>query len=385
MKFKSLFKKATLFVATAVLASVSLAGTASAIPFTADTPGTANPAFNVYTGVPTIGDEKDFLRGKEETATGYINDVNSACTNGTRFLLRVYVHNSANQTQNNNGNGPSVAHGSKVRVALPSENTNASKFNLNSVISATNVSSVSDGMSINCGNKVVKLNYVKGSAKQFTVPGGTQALSDNIVSSGAAIGTQSPNGDVWGCFDQRVWVTLVVEVKEAPKTCEELGTCPKTCEELGTCPKTCEELGTCPKDSKGVCKAITVKTFDGRKVEASVTGTVDNAEIVGYKIAWGDGSESNKQSDSHTYAADGTYTITASVQIKTADGKTEWKTATDCATKVVFKGDEPPKVIPPEKPTQLPVTGPAGVAAIFTGVSAFSAVAHNLIVRRRAL
>lgn len=215
MKFTSKIKKLTsAALAAGLVSAFALAATASAIPYSGTTtPGLNYPAFNVYTGTPSVGDESDFLRGKEEASTGYINDVNSACTNGTRYTVRVYVHNAADQNKNDGGNGPSVAKNSQVKVNLPASTT-ASSFSLSSVVSASNATAVSDSMTINCGGKTVALSYVSGSAKQFTVPGGTQALNDSIVAGGAPIGTQSPNGDVWGCWDQRVWVTLTLEVKD---------------------------------------------------------------------------------------------------------------------------------------------------------------------------
>lgn len=218
MKINKLIKKialtTSLVLVTAVLAAVAVKP-ALAIPYEGDaTPGLSYPAFNVYTGTPSVGDEADFFKGKVETDSTYVSDVSSACAAGTRFSLRVYVHNAANQNLNENGNGPGVAHNTKVRVSLPSNE--ATSFTNSAVITSSNASSVSDSMTIDCNGRKVALEYVAGTAKQFTVPGGTQSLSDSIVTTGAPIGTNSPNGDVWGCWDQRVWVTLVVTVKESP-------------------------------------------------------------------------------------------------------------------------------------------------------------------------
>lgn len=214
-KFTSFIKKTTVALAAAVVisASVLTAGSVSAIPYTSTDPGTTYPAFNVYTGVPGEGNESDFLRGKDETdPAASVSTVNSICTNGTNFRIRVYVHNAANQTLNDGGNGSGVARGSRVRVALPANNTQASSFNLSSVISASNATSVGDSMTINCGGKIVQFSYVSGSARQFTGYSGTTTLSDSIVTTGTPIGTVSPNGDVWGCFGQRVFVTFIVRV-----------------------------------------------------------------------------------------------------------------------------------------------------------------------------
>jgi hypothetical protein len=172
-------------------------------------------------------------------------------------------------------------------------------------------------------------------------------LSDSIVTTGAAIGTNAPNGDVWGCWDQRVWVTLVVDVQEAPST--------------------------------GECKVANLETFEDRRVKVNVNGTVDNAQIIGYEIDFGDGTKSNQQSAEHTYAADGTFTIVTKVQVKFADGHTEWKTAEACTKQVTFKPGQPPVV-----PTVLPDTGAGDMFGIFAGVTAAGAFLHRRFLSGKA-
>ncbi len=372
MKALANIKRAAAATVAAALVSVyAITGAASAIPYDPSHQGTTYPAFNQYTGVPQEGDERDFLRGKQEGTPGAsVTDVQSACTNGARYTLRVYVHNIANQTLNDNGNGSGVAKGTKVRVLLPSENVADDSFQLGGVVSANNASTVNDGMTINCANgKQVKLSYVKGSAKQFTARTGTKALSDSIVTTGAPVGTVEPNGDVWGCFGQRVWVTLTVEVKEAEKPQEQ------------------------PKISAGVCKAVSVEPMKDRTVKVSVSGEVSNAQIIGYRIDFGDGTVSDKQTDTHKYAADRTYVITGYVKVKYADGRTEWKTAQDCVKQVSFKEDKPPVVTPPKvtppaaaapvKPVSLPKTGAGDVVAAVLGATILGTVFHRLVLSRR--
>lgn len=208
----------TALMAVAAVGLLTLAPVASAIPYTPEHTGTSSPAFNVFTGVPQEGDESDFLRGKEEGNTAAsVNHVQSACNNGQRFTLRVYVHNSANQTLNESGVG--IARGTKVKVDLPDPAAQSANFPINGTISATNASTVNDDMAITCANgKKVKMSYVPGTAKQFTGYSGTKALSDTIVTTGAPVGTEKPDGNVLGCFAQRVYVTLTVKVVEVPTT-----------------------------------------------------------------------------------------------------------------------------------------------------------------------
>lgn len=337
----------------------------SAIPYGNDAPPTPTPTFNAYTGVPDVGNESDFFRVRVDgDAAEPVSDLSSSCETGKKFQFRVYVHNGASQYKNDNGNGPSVAKNTKVKVNLNNANAK-SVFDTSANISASNAATVTDGATIRCNDgKIVKLSYVAGSAQQYNPGSGVKPISDSIVTTGAAIGTNGPDGNMWGCWDQRVWVRLVVEVTEQPKTVV----------------------------GDGVCKVndVVVLNQDKRNVRATVNGvtTGQGASIVGYEINWGDGSAvSNKQTDTHTYAKDGTYKIVGRVQVKLPDGTTKWVTSTECTRTVKFEAGKPP-VVPPVTPpttvTTLPNTGAGNLFGIFAGVSAVSAGAYQVVMRRRA-
>ncbi|MEI7682680.1 MAG: PKD domain-containing protein [Candidatus Saccharibacteria bacterium] len=329
---------------------------ALSIPYDgANTPPAPYPAFNIFTGTPSEGDEHDFLRGKVKGDTNAsTNVVNTACDTGTTFTLRIYVHNGASQYNNGTGDGASVAHGVNVKVG--NITGTGTTFTPDAFISASNAQTVTDDMRINCTNgQQVTMSYVKGTAQQFTGGHGYQPVSDNIVTTGAAVGTNGPDGNVWGCWEQRVWVTLDVTVTKVT-----------------------------PTISEGVCKLVDVLPGDNRSVKATVSGTVNNATIVGYEINWGDGSPvSNKQTDSHTYTKDGTYTITTKVNVKFVDGNTEWKTASTCTKQITFKPGVPPVVPPVTPPTTLVNTGPGSTAAVFAAFSIAGAMAYRVFVTRR--
>ncbi len=383
MKNTSFLKKAVgLFTAFALASAFLVAPkVGAAIPYDPNHQGAQTPTFNMYSGTPSVGDEADFLRGKEESSTGYVNNVNSACNNGQRFTLRVYVHNGANQTLNNNGSGPGVAHGTKVKVVLPTSATD--NFALNSTISASNASSVSDGMTINCNGKVRKISYVTGTASQYTVPGGSQALSDSIVTTGAAVGTNSPNGDVWGCWDQRVWVTLTVKVEEVPTIPPQLITC----------------------DALTKLAQTSNRTVRIDEVKYTISG---GATFTNYSINWGDGSTSNGVNlpQSHTYAKSGTYKIVASVN-GTKNGVATTVTSDNCAKTINSKkvtvcepttgktieveedqagnykpvGDKACTPVTP--PTTLVNTGAGDILGLFAAVTVGGALAHRFVLARR--
>ncbi len=357
--FKNILK-GLIPVFASVMIFASLAGRAYAIPYTgATTPPAPSPAFNVYTGVPSEGNEADFLRGKVlgDTSPSTTN-VQNSCATGTKFQLRVYVHNGASQDLNGNGTGPSVARDTKVKVDLKNA-TSKSAFDPQATLSASNATSKSASMSLTCTNgKVVKLSYITGTAKQFT-SAGEKALSDSIVTTGAPIGTVNPDGNVWGCWDQRVYVTLQVEVTEVPVVVTGDGECRVT--------------------------DVTVLDQTARKTRATINAatTGQGASIIGYEINWGDNTAvSNKQTDEHTYAADGTYTITARVNVKMPDGSTKWVTSTTCTRTVTFKNGTTP-VVPPSG--KLPDTGAGNILAIFAATAAIAAIAHRFVMRRKSI
>jgi PKD domain len=337
--------------------------TVSAIPYGENgTSTTKTPAFNVFTGVPNgTGNEADFLRIKPQASgnDAYVNSLNSACDTGSAYTVRTYVHNGADPSYNTKENGIAIARNTVVKMTAPL-NTPKSSFEFKSTISASNAASVSDNAFLNCNGKTVKLALVPSSVKAYSTPLGFTGAPDSAVNGSLKIGSRvAGSGDVLGCWEDRVWVSYEVKVEEVPDK---------------------------PKPSLGECKLLDVKTVGGRKITYDISGTTDNAQIVGYRVNFGDGNSSTEKSGEHEYAQDGTYTITAEVRVKYADGKEEWKSADNCMKQVTFEGDKPPKVVPPTPsggPTVLPETGPAGVAAVVTAVTGMSTAAYYWVVRRR--
>lgn len=325
MKSISTFKKISLAAIVAVIVAAIFAAVTlhtSAVPYQGDdTPALPAPQFNGYTGVPSYGDESDFMRSKVSGGAvfgGDFKDVtNDPCAAGTKYSIRAYVHNGASQFKNDNGNGPSVAKNTKLRITVPSGATNT--LTSTGTITSSNAATVSDTTRIVCGNgKEVTFSYVAGSAKQWSqLSNQILPVSDSIVTTGAPIGTMKPDGNVWGCWEQRVYVVIEVEVKEVPKP------------------------------SAAQCKALqtTILNQEQRRVRATVTAATQNASVLSYEINWGDGSTSAAQGAEHTYAADGTYNISARVQVRYADGRTAWVTSDDCKAQVKFKTPEQPKEI----------------------------------------
>lgn len=141
-----------------------------------------------------------------------------------------------------------------------------------------------------------------------------------------------------------------------------------------------------PPESSGMCKllSMTVVNKDDREVQASVTGEVNNATIIGYSIDFGDGTVVEQQSANHKYAKDGTYNVVGTVKVKLANGEVQSKTAQSCESQITFTPNKPPKVTPPPTPSSLPNTGPGDVIAAFFGISSISSVLYYAVTRRLA-
>jgi len=200
--------------ATAIVPAVTKAGLGSDRPTKAYTDGVAgfdHVTFNSFTGVPGIGDERNFFNGKYADAGSVYSDPMPEVKDGDVLTLEVYVHNNADSSLNESGVG--IAKNTKVRVALPSgvaKNQEATAY-----ISADNAQpqTVEDTLDFGAANGgSFGLEYVKGSAH---LQGNyiDASLPDSIVTSGAAIGTDALDGQLKGCFKQMVYVTLQVKVK----------------------------------------------------------------------------------------------------------------------------------------------------------------------------
>lgn len=329
------------------------------------------PRFNMYTNVPAgVGNEADFVALRKSngdptvagSVSNFIDPVSATCVAGEKFDIRTYVHNGADEATNNNGTGTSVAHNVKVAMQAPL-NTTAKQFKFTSTISASNAASVTDNGTLNCGSNV-QLKLVPKTVHVYSDQYGWKAGSDSAVNGSMTIGSRvAGSGDVWGCWQDRVWVVYTVEVVKAPVV------------------------------SSAVCDALSLTVLDNRRVRARITASTQNATITGYTIAWGDGSTTNQQEADHTFAKEGPYTIKGSVAVRHADGRTETVSGAACEKKVTFEKDNCPlpgkehlPVDSPEckeVPKELPKTGAGSVAGIFAATSAAGTLAHRFVYDRR--
>ena len=337
----------------------------------------STPVYNNFCGVPQgVGNEPDFVRvrqnsnGNDEDNTSnpaYTDTLNAACNSGDTFDVWNYVHNNAASGYNDNGNGTSVAKGVTLAMKAPINTTN-DNFSFFSAIAASNAGGKQDTATLTCsGGKQVNLSLVASSVHVYSAQYNWHDLPDSAVNSTSAIG--SPvlgSGIQWGCWDYRIVVVYEVKVTATPPQVVSNAMC------------------TIAKGD--------IVTSDDRTVKVTLSPSLQNATVLAYQISWGDNSAvSTTQTATHQYAQDGNYNIVAKVQVKLADGTTQWVSGDSCNQSVSFKANQPPVVLTstptPTTPaaTTLINTGPGDVVGIFGGVTVLGALLHKLYIARKAV
>lgn len=227
--FSAVAKKVSSFVASFVL--VALAASPAIVnawsperpTYTIENPA-PHVTFNSITNNPDEGDERAFFEVKDASNTqsnGFSHSM-TGLKDGQELLMRVYVHNNAAENLNTQPDGQGgfkgIARNTKVRIHLPT--ATAPALRANAYITADNAQpgEVADTIDLE-GLGAFSLEYVAGSAIQYTnaVPAGMK-LNDSIVTTGALIGYDQPNGTIPGCFQYDGIVTIKVKVKSPAHT-----------------------------------------------------------------------------------------------------------------------------------------------------------------------
>lgn len=412
--FSRMPKRMLLSVTTLLVAVVSMTGVAFALqgdtrPTKAyEGPGTAgfdHVTFNSFTGVPNIGDERNFFHGKITAAEGGFYDPMNGVRAGDEILMRVYVHNGADPKHNASGQG--VAKNTRVRVVLP--NTTSQMHAPQAFVSADNAQpkTIEDTLTIN-GEYPVQLEYVDNSA---TIKTNFQdvAVDDNALfsSTGALIGDDNVNGTMKGCFEYVALVTFKVKVKAPSWTLE------KKVRVNGTQTFTKEVTA---QPGQKVDYVLAFKNVGSTNLSNVVMGDrlpKDTTYVTG-STEWNSGHTDNKWTKTNDNVVDGGLNIGAyapnaagyvrfTAKLPEADKlqcginkivntgyvKPEGQgTIQDTATVLVEKkcADQPTPAKPTAAtptPTVLPSTGPAEAFGVFTAVTAAGSVAHQVVSRRR--
>jgi len=213
LSYFSYLPKKPLLIVMGVLLAATLTATAVAEwgpdrptkPYSDGVAGFDYVTFNSFTGVPGIGDERQFYNGQYPGQTNFTDPLDQLRA-GDEMLMHVYIHNGADDSLNASGEG--IARDVNVKVDLPQ--TTAQSAQSRATISASNASptAVWDTVDFAAENGgFFELDYIEGSA-QLVGNGPTVSINDSLITTGVNI------GDVEGCFEQAVAVTYRVKVKQ---------------------------------------------------------------------------------------------------------------------------------------------------------------------------
>lgn len=178
-----------------------------------------NPAdhvtFNSITDNPFYGDERNFVRVKEATASNSTYSDNTTVEPGKEYTVFVYYHNNAKTSLNASGVG--VAQNTKLRMEMPDVLKAGVAQDVNGYISADNATpgTVWDDSTLT-STKDVALRYVPGSATVSSLGAVNGAkLPDSLITTGTPLGYDSLNGNLPGCNEYAGYVVFNIKADYA--------------------------------------------------------------------------------------------------------------------------------------------------------------------------
>ena len=229
------------------------------------------------------------------------------------------------------------------------------------------------------------VTYVPGSTflKDGEFPNGTNLKTDAVVTDGITTGTYLPGAAGYVMFSVKVdsadklacgTNTLRNVAFVQPK---DMNYYYNTADVVVT--KECQ-----PEQPQYSCTAFEVTKGENRTVTVSkFTTSQKNATFKSVVIDWGENgvqplSTNKAVGQTHQYAANGTYTITATAHFSTA--KDNDVTSTNgCVATVTFSTTP----TPPETPKELPSTGAGSVIGLFAVTAAAASAAYYFVIGRR--
>jgi hypothetical protein len=169
----------------------------------------AHPAnyvtFNSITDNPNWGDERQLLKTRDVNSPTSAYSTQTQVTDNETVVMTIHFHNNAAASLN------LVATNTRARFALPS--TSATTVTPTAYISADNANPGEVWSTADLtGSRPFTLEYIPGSAKLFTNKVNGTQISDNVVTSGTAIGTNGTDGRVPGCSEFSGYVTIRAKV-----------------------------------------------------------------------------------------------------------------------------------------------------------------------------
>lgn len=225
MKVKALFsalkrspKLATLAVAVAaavIVPTALLAWGPDRPTYTINDPAD-HVTFDSITDNPAYGDERNFVRVKDASASDSTYSDNTTLVSGHQYTVYVYYHNNAASNLNGtNFNGTGVAKDVALRMEMPSVVSAGQSGDINGYISASNASpaTVWDSASVTATTDTA-LRFVPGSATihNFGATNGS-TLPDSLMTTGTPLGYNSLNGVIPGCNEYSGYVVFNIKAE----------------------------------------------------------------------------------------------------------------------------------------------------------------------------
>ncbi|HWT40006.1 MAG TPA: DUF11 domain-containing protein [Dongiaceae bacterium] len=182
----------------------------------------AHPAsyvtFDSITDNPQVGDERNFVRIKEDGTNTYGDNVN--LTPGKVYDVSVYYHNNAAANLN------LVAHDTTLKMEVPGIVKSGVNAAFTGTISASNANPTSvwdEAYGKNTTNGDVALRYVANSAT-FVSNGAVngQTLPDSLFTTGAKLGYNAQDGNLPGCNQFAGFVNFKIRVDQPNFTVSKL-------------------------------------------------------------------------------------------------------------------------------------------------------------------
>jgi uncharacterized repeat protein (TIGR01451 family) len=177
--------------------------------------------FNSITDNPSVGDERSFVRVKDDSpTTTYGKEV--TLLPGKTYQVEVYYHNNAATSLNASGAG--IAKDVSLRMQMPANIAANGSDTVDGFINSSNANptTVWDSANLKNGsNGAVALRYVAGSAKVTSngaVNGAT--LPDAFLTTGTPLGYDALNGVIPGCNQYAGYVTYKFTVVQPNFTVE---------------------------------------------------------------------------------------------------------------------------------------------------------------------
>jgi uncharacterized repeat protein (TIGR01451 family) len=180
-----------------------------------------NPAdhvtFNSITNNPAYGDERNFVRIKDASASNSTYSDNVAMQPGKEYEVYVYYHNNASSTLNDAAHDfKGIAKDAKLRMEMPAIVKAGQTGAINGYISASNATpgTVYDDAKATTTSDIA-LRYVPNSAKIFNA-GATngQNIANTMMTTGAPLGFDQLNGDLPGCNHYSGYVTFRIKADQ---------------------------------------------------------------------------------------------------------------------------------------------------------------------------